>query len=137
MILYDSLKVKFDFEFELYYSTLFTGIIALVSYAVGILFVFGNGYYFVDVFDMFGATFPLLLIALFECLAVIFYSAKLKEKTTKELFTAGIEKCAVHVLTSIACLRTRELLILASADKIAMLDIILFCYCTTHVHLSN
>ena len=80
--------------------------IALVSYAVGILFVFGNGYYFVDVFDLFGATFPLLLIALFECLAVIFYAAKLKEMTYKEFFTAGIEKCAVHVRTSIACLRT-------------------------------
>lgn len=71
--------------------------ISLVSYIVGILFVFGNGFYFVDVFDLFGATFPLLLIALFECLAVMFYAAKLKERTPKELLTSGIEKCAIQI----------------------------------------
>lgn len=57
--------------------------------------MFGNGYYFVDVFDLFGATFPLLLVALFECLAILFYAGKLKDRTSgdyKELFTAGIKK---------------------------------------------
>lgn len=67
--------------------------IAIVSYVVGILFMLGNGYYFVDVFDLFGATFPLLLIALCECLAVLFYSAPLNG-SLKDLFTAGIKKCA-------------------------------------------
>ena len=58
--------------------------------------MFGNGYYFVDVFDLFGATFPLLLIALFECLAVLFYAGRINDQGgVKELFTAGINKCAM------------------------------------------
>ena len=55
--------------------------------------MFGNGYYFVDVFDLFGATFPLLLIALFECLAVLFYAGKFNNTSASELFTAGIKRC--------------------------------------------
>ena len=72
--------------------------IAIVSYLIGILFMFGNGYYFVDVIDLFGATFPLLLIALFECLAVLFYAGKINNQGVKDLFTAGINKCALTAI---------------------------------------
>lgn len=84
-------------------SFLLKGVIAIASYIIGILFMFGNGYYYVDVFDLFGATFPLLLIAICESLGVLFYSAKLKDKSTKELFTAGIKKYAtVYVLAFVS-----------------------------------
>ena len=77
---------------------MFKGMITIVSYSIGILFMFGNGYYFVDVFDLFGATFPLLIIALFECLAVLFYAGRINDDGgVKDMLTAGIYKCAIWI----------------------------------------
>lgn len=72
--------------------------IATASYIFGIVFIFGNGYYFVDIFDIFGASFPLLLIALCELLGVLFYSTPLgNDWSFKELPTAGIKTCAEYL----------------------------------------
>ncbi|CAL1541962.1 unnamed protein product [Lymnaea stagnalis] len=49
---------------------LVSGLLCLVMCLVGLLFVTGSGSYWVALFDTFAGSFPLILIALFECIAV-------------------------------------------------------------------
>ena len=46
------------------------GVIILVLLLVGLCMVAGNGFYIFQIFDDNCATIPLLVIALFECIAV-------------------------------------------------------------------
>lgn len=49
---------------------LFTAILAVVLFVIGIAFVAGNGYYVFQIFDGYSVSLPLLLIAFFQCIAV-------------------------------------------------------------------
>ncbi|GFO07012.1 coiled-coil domain-containing protein 113-like [Plakobranchus ocellatus] len=47
-----------------------SGILCLLCFFIGLLFVLGSGSYWVALFDTFAGSFPLIIVALGECLAV-------------------------------------------------------------------
>ncbi|CAH1780225.1 unnamed protein product [Owenia fusiformis] len=48
------------------------GILCLVSFTVGLIFVLGSGNYWLDLFDSFSGTFPLMTVAFFEVIGVVY-----------------------------------------------------------------
>lgn len=47
-----------------------SGLLCLVSMLIGLLFVLGSGSYWVDLFDSYGGSFPLITIALVESFGI-------------------------------------------------------------------
>ncbi|XP_046853323.1 sodium- and chloride-dependent GABA transporter 1-like [Xenia sp. Carnegie-2017] len=53
-----------------WWKELNTAIVVIILFVIGIAFVAGNGYYVFQIFDGYAASFPLLIIAFFQCIGV-------------------------------------------------------------------
>ena len=60
----------FNFMFFFFFKITFLGLICGTMCLIGILFVLGSGSYWVALFDAFAGSFPLITVALSECLAI-------------------------------------------------------------------
>lgn len=54
----------------MFYLSTFSGILCLVSFLVALIFTQGSGNYWVEVFNGYVGSVPLLIIAFFEIIAV-------------------------------------------------------------------
>nr|XP_023673445.1 sodium-dependent neutral amino acid transporter B(0)AT3-like [Paramormyrops kingsleyae] len=63
-----------------------TGLICLVSFAIGLIFTMGSGNYWLEIFNSYVGSLPLLVIAFFEIVAVVYvYGMKRFREDIKEM----------------------------------------------------
>lgn len=62
--------IMFSFLLLILLRLFLTAIVAVVLLLIGLAMAARNGYYIFQIFDDYSATIPLLVIALFQCIAV-------------------------------------------------------------------